>query len=64
MKWIMDIDNNLCEMEIYECACGFHIGLDFSYLDRIAPISLNCPNCNKILNTQTVIYPEWKEKPA
>jgi len=41
------------ELEVFECnSCGFHIGLDVSYLEQVSStISLPCPSCGTELTT-------------
>jgi len=35
------------DLEVYECTtCGFHIGIDVSYLEQRGDIRLNCPSCD------------------
>ena len=33
------------ELEVYECSCGFHIGVDYTYLDQVGDLSVSCPVC-------------------
>lgn len=53
-KCIDCISNELYELEIYECSCGFHIGLDATYLDQCGPIKTPCPSCGALLNTKLI----------
>lgn len=39
------------ELDVLECDCGFHIGLDITYLDQVAEISVKCPSCKTIINS-------------
>jgi ssDNA-binding Zn-finger/Zn-ribbon topoisomerase 1 len=35
------------ELEVVECNhCGFHLGIDASYLEQVDGVSLACPGCN------------------
>ena len=34
------------ELLIIECECGFHMGLDSTYLEQVGNISITCPACN------------------
>ena len=43
------------ELEVYECSCGFHIGVDATYLEQGEEgIVVPCPSCN----TNFIIEPE------
>ena len=33
-------------LEVYECTCGFYLGLDASYLEQVGPVTVPCPNCD------------------
>lgn len=47
MKKLQSIETEQYSLEVYECDCGFHIGLDFSYIDQVGEICIRCPNCGK-----------------
>ena len=39
------------ELVVLECRkCGFHIGLDASYLEQVRAISLDCPSCKTTIH--------------
>ena len=39
------------ELDVIECDCGFHIGLDATYLDQVDEIEIPCPSCKRIIYT-------------
>ena len=41
-------------LDVYECDCGFHIGLDATYLDQVKDIDIPCPNCGLIISTEYI----------
>ncbi len=41
------------ELEIIECGCGFHLGLDASYLLQVDGIDIECPSCGQVLSVCT-----------
>ena len=41
-------------LEIYECACGFSIGVDSSYLMQVEGVKIKCPNCSEIMQLGAV----------
>jgi len=45
MKKLQSIETDQYSLEVYECDCGFHLGLDFSYIDQIDDVCVMCPNC-------------------
>lgn len=47
MKKLKSIETDQYSLEVYECDCGFHIGLDFSYIDQMGDVCVLCPNCSE-----------------
>ena len=41
-----DIRSDKVVLEVYECKCGFHIGIDSTFLEQVSDVSLNCPSCD------------------
>ena len=39
---------------IGECECGYHFGVDFTYLDQVEDFMFPCPKCGKIIDTAQV----------
>jgi len=39
-------------LEVYECKCGFHIGLDTSFIEQVSDIKIKCPSCGEKLDTK------------
>lgn len=36
------------ELEVHECgACGFHTGVDATYLDQVGSLTVRCPGCGE-----------------
>ena len=35
-------------LEVYECECGFYIGLDVTFLDQVGDIDWRCPACERV----------------
>lgn len=58
MKELKSIEEDGYSLCVFECGCGFHIGLDASYLDQVNDIVLPCPNCDTILDTSIFNYDE------
>lgn len=52
MKQLISIENEQVSLEIIECDCGFHLGIDATWLEQSsnsAGFELNCPACNSII---------------
>lgn len=37
--------NDKAELEVYECDCGYHYGIDSSYLQQVGSMNHMCPSC-------------------
>lgn len=51
MAYIGIVSTDKVELCVYECdRCGFHIGIDGSYLEQVKDcIVISCPSCKKLL---------------
>lgn len=54
MKRLTSAQSDIYSMEVIECDCGFHIGLDATYLDQVGEIAITCPACKMIIDTHVV----------
>ena len=57
MKRLTSVVTNQYSLEVVECVCGYHMGVDASYLLQVGDLILECPVCNRIIATKTV-FPE------
>jgi len=51
-KFIESINSDVVELEVYECECGFHIGIDSTYLDQVDDVEIICPSCQKVIKNE------------
>jgi len=51
-KFIESVSSDRVELEVYECSCGFHIGIDSSYLEQVDDVKIVCPSCGEIINNK------------
>lgn len=57
MKRLKSVETDQVQLEVIECDCGFHIGLDATFLDQVEDFKINCPSCKAVIDT-AVILPE------
>jgi len=54
MKRLESIENDQVQMEIVECDCGYHMGIDATYLIQVDDFIAPCPSCNTLINTSKI----------
>ena len=53
MAKLIDIaETDRYTLSIYECDCGFHLGLDTSYLEQVDEVKTLCPSCGTEIITK------------
>ncbi|KKN26571.1 hypothetical protein LCGC14_0873390 [marine sediment metagenome] len=45
------------ELVVVECGCGFHIGLDHTFLDQVGTTDVVCPSCGVRLSLEPDCWP-------
>jgi len=55
MKELLSTETEQYSLCVFECDCGFHLGLDASYLDQIGDLQVKCPSCGELFDTSEVI---------
>lgn len=51
VKQLKSISDDTVVLEVYECICGFHLGIDATYLDQVTDVKLPCPVCGAMFDT-------------
>ncbi len=54
MKRLASVENDEVQLEVIECDCGYHMGIDATYLDQVGDLNIQCPACKRIINTKEV----------
>ena len=60
MRRLPSAQSEVYEMEVGECDCGYHFGVDATYLELVGDFQMQCPSCHKLINTAS-IFPENQE---
>ena len=42
---------NKCELDVVECDCGYHLGLDATFVDQVGDFITVCPSCGQDIDT-------------
>jgi len=40
-----------CDISIIECDCGYHLGVDNTYIEQVGHFITKCPSCGTMINT-------------
>jgi len=54
MKRLNSIENDKVQLEVVECDCGYHMGIDATYLVQVGDFKTDCPSCGKTIDTAIV----------
>jgi len=60
MRRLPSVETDTVQLEVGECDCGYHFGVDATYLEQVADFSFLCPSCGKLINTE-MVFPEDAE---
>lgn len=59
MKRLQGVANGTYEMEVIECDCGYHMGIDASYVLQVEDAFFDkqpeCPSCGKSINVRRLL---------
>ena len=48
------VDIKKCEIEIIECDCGYHLGVDMTFVEQVGDFTTICPSCKKMIDTRVL----------
>ena len=54
MKRLHRVNTRQAELEIVECDCGYHMGIDATYLLSVESIRTTCPACGAVIDTAII----------
>ena len=54
MKRLDSIETDKVQLEVVECDCGYHMGIDATYLDQKGDFVTRCPSCNRAIVTSEI----------
>ena len=50
VKIIDWFESERCSLDVVECKCGFHLGIDTTYLDQVDGVDIKCPSCGEMIS--------------
>ena len=51
-----------CQIDIIECDCGYHMGIDVTFTDQVNDFKTKCPSCKVTINTADMDTMEVEEE--
>ncbi|HUW47215.1 MAG TPA: hypothetical protein VMW36_00530 [Patescibacteria group bacterium] len=51
MKRLESVENEQVQLEVGECSCGYHFGVDSTFLEQVKDFAFACPSCKTVINT-------------
>lgn len=61
MKRLNSVETEQVQLEVGECDCGYHFGVDATFLDQQGDFRFDCPSCGTPIDTAQV-FPEDLEE--
>lgn len=55
MERLRSVETEQYTLEVIECDCGLHIGVDATFLDQLGDMKFDCPSCKRPIDTAIVI---------
>lgn len=56
MKRLESVENEQVQLEVIECDCGYHMGIDATYLDQVGDFRIRCPACCALIDTKGLCH--------
>jgi len=57
MRRLKPVETDEVQLEVVECDCGYHLGLDFTFFDQVKDHWMVCPSCGKLIDS-AVVFPD------
>jgi hypothetical protein len=57
MKRLPSIETDIVQLEVGECDCGYHFGIDATFLEQVSDVKFPCPACGREIDTD-ILFPE------
>ena len=55
MKRLESIETDKYALEIIECDCGYHMGVDATFIKQVNDFVTICPSCSAIIDTEEIL---------
>jgi hypothetical protein len=55
MRRLKSVETDQYSLEVIECDCGYHMGIDSSFLDQVGDFETTCPSCERAIRTEDIV---------
>jgi hypothetical protein len=55
MKRLKSIETDEYQLEVIQCDCGYHMGIDATYIEHVGDFVAICPACSAIIDTEEIL---------
>jgi len=53
-KRLPSVESGTVQLEVIECVCGYHMGIDATFLDQVKDFVAKCPSCKREIRTAEI----------
>ena len=61
MKRLESATHPIALLEVIECICGYHMGIDATFLEQVGDFSTTCPSCGGVIDTSHICPEETED---
>ena len=54
MKQLQSAKHPQAEIDVIECDCGYHMGVDATFIDQVGDFRASCPSCGQEIDTALI----------
>lgn len=54
-KRLSSVESGKVRLEIVECSCGYHMGIDATFLEQVKDFVTKCPSCGQEIRTSEIL---------
>ena len=55
MKRLESIETEQYTLEVIQCDCGYHMGIDATFIEQVSDFVAICPACSAIIDTEEIL---------
>ena len=52
VKVLQSVETDQYSLDVIECSCGYHMGIDSTFLEQVGDFKTICPSCSREIETK------------